>query len=250
LKIPEQTVNTSENLQFILNNCEVMLFDVCNTFMFGTDRFSENENYYETYKSIGGKELAKDEINKIINELLASMISEGRNPANYESYRTINEHIHCLEYTTKLPNEEKLKIEEVFELHEVGTISQEYVDILHKLAQKYKLGVISNICSNSKLFKKAFGKAGISDLFEVTVFSSEYKFIKPSPKIFQEAVKSFDVPLKKIVYVGDHIMRDVGGAQAFGIKAIWVPTNESRKKFDGSIMPDAEIKHLSELLIN
>lgn len=239
-----------ENLVSILNDCEVMLFDVCNTFMFETDRFSDNENYFETYINIGGKGLLKETVNNLINELLSFMIAEGRNPALYESIGTIQEYINRLESTKNLPEEEKQKIAEVFELHEIGTISQEYVDILHELSKSYKLGVISNICSNSKLFRKAFDDTDSTSLFDVIVFSSEHKFIKPSPKIFHEAVKKFNVPLEKIVYVGDHIMRDVGGAQAFGIKAIWIPTNESKKRFDGSIMPDAELNHLRELLIN
>lgn len=239
-----------EDLDSILRNCEVMLFDVCNTFMFGTDRFSENENYFETYESIGGKMLSRNEVSKTINELLNLMVDDGRNPALYESIGTISEYLVKLECTKNIADSEKQKIEEVFELHEVGMVSQEHADILHKLSQKYKLGVISNICSHSRIFKKAFEDGGVLDLFDVMIFSSEHTFIKPSPKIFNEAVKKFDVPFEKIVYVGDHIMRDVGGAQAFGIKAIWVPTNQSRKKFDGSIMPDAEIKHLSELLIN
>ncbi|HEX2787279.1 MAG TPA: HAD family hydrolase [Ignavibacteria bacterium] len=239
----------SENLHTILNNCEVMLFDVCNTFMFGTDRFSEKENYLETYKKIGGNNLNPDEIKKIISELLKLMVTESRNETLFESIPPIHEYINRLEISKNLSEEEKFKIERVFELHEVGTVSQEYIDILKKLSKKYELGIISNICSNSKIFKQAFDAAGISDLFEVVVFSSEHNFIKPSPKIFQEAVKNFDVPLEKIVYVGDHLIRDVLGAQSIGIKAIWVETQQ-RWKYDKPIIPDAQIKHLRELILN
>ena len=38
-----------------------LLLDVCNTFMFGCDRFGEDERFVETYAELGGWRIARPE---------------------------------------------------------------------------------------------------------------------------------------------------------------------------------------------
>ena len=50
---------------------------------------------------------------------------------------------------------------------------------------------------------------------------------------------------QEIIHVGDSLHNDVGGAQAVGIRAIWVNRHQVRN--ETSIQPFAEITELSEL---
>ncbi|MEL6162363.1 MAG: HAD family hydrolase [Cyanobacteria bacterium J06628_3] len=97
------------------------------------------------------------------------------------------------------------------------------------------------------IFLKEFDRVGIRDLFEIIIFSSDYGWIKPSTKLFNLAIEQFDVEREKIVYIGDHIMRDVGGAKTAGLSTIWI--NPRGKRLNKTMtIPDLTIKDLQELI--
>lgn len=50
----------------LLNKFKVVLLDMNGTFMFGGDRFSENEDYAETYHHIGDRGLADNLVNTAV----------------------------------------------------------------------------------------------------------------------------------------------------------------------------------------
>ncbi len=230
-----------------INKFDVLLLDVGHTFMFGGYRFFHSENFAATYRSLGGSLLTDELVNRIICTVSRRIKVDGKNPANYECLPSVLSYLQKYFEVNDLPISELNLLEQVFATHEVGVISENYVEVLNQLRKTHRLGIISNIWSTKDIFLKEFDRVGIRDLFEIIIFSSDYGWIKPSTKLFNQAIEHFDVEHEKIVYIGDHIMRDVGGAKIAGLSTIWI--NKHGKQLNESVaVPDLIIKDLQELL--
>src|SRR3989475_7468800 len=75
------------------------------------------------------------------------------------------------------------------------------------------------------------------DRFVVTVFSSDTSSIKPSRKLFDQAVSALPVPRSEIVFVGDNLRCDIGGAAGAGLATVWLGTPGAGRR-DGGPQPD------------
>jgi FMN phosphatase YigB (HAD superfamily) len=53
-------------------------------------------------------------------------------------------------------------------------------------------------------------RAGILDLLQFPVFSSDYRSIKPSPVLFELGCRPFGVAKEDAVFVGDSLVNDRG----------------------------------------
>ena len=51
----------------------VILLDMAKTFMFGVDRFSEDENFAATYWKVGGKRLGDQDVQQAIRTVIETM---------------------------------------------------------------------------------------------------------------------------------------------------------------------------------
>ena len=80
-----------------------------------------------------------------------------------------------------------------------------------------KLGVVSNY---NALLTVHLGDLGLADWFSVIVNSADYGEPKPHPGIFHEAIGQLDVPLDRVLYVGDDLHNDYYGAQQAGLHAV------------------------------
>ena len=118
-------------------------------------------------------------------------------------------------------------------------------DILEKLHGKYKLGLISNFAI-PECGWKLLDKFGLKRFFDVTVISGEINQRKPSPKIFQRALKALGIKASKAVFVGDMLDLDVMGPKKVGMKTVFIERRPV--KHDVDVNPDYVIKGLKELL--
>ena len=110
---------------------------------------------------------------------------------------------------------------------------------LERLAQDYQLGVISN--GNADIHH-----LGIGELFSFVHSASSVGVAKPHPAIFQQALKSSQLPAHQVVYVGDDLKNDIAGAQAVGMRAIWL--QHPHQTSQATIQPDITIRHFAELV--
>ncbi len=86
----------------------------------------------------------------------------------------------------------------------------------------------------------------LAQYFEAVIVSGEVGIGKPDPRIFALALEKVAVPPDQATMVGDSLSRDIEGAQAAGLKAVWL--NRARNdREDDSVMPDAEITSLDQL---
>ena len=230
-----------------ISKFDVILLDVGHTFMFGGYRFFYNEDFAATYRSLGGIFLTDKQVNDIILSVSRKIKADGKNPAFYDCLPPVISYLQKYPQVQDLPESELKVLEQVFAIHEVGVISQKYVEVLSQLRETHSLGIISNIWSPKEIFLREFDRVKIRSLFDIILFSSDYGWIKPSTKLFNKAIEHFNVEREKIVYVGDHIMRDVGGAKTAGLSTVWI--NRRGKEFNESMaIPDLIIKDLQELI--
>ncbi len=204
----------------MLKEKKALLLDMNSTFMFGEDRFAENEDFSIYYKKIGGS-LKKKELNHIIMsayDYLDMRYPDEKYRHNFPSLKKAIEKSHTVEIT----EEEKEKIIDTFAFHELGRIPQEFVAALHKLKERFMLAVVIDIWSPKKPWIKAFEKAGIDKLFSASSFSSDHGMVKPSHKPFELVVSQLNLRKEECLVVGDSVRRDLGGAMAAGIDCVLV----------------------------
>jgi putative hydrolase of the HAD superfamily len=79
----------------------------------------------------------------------------------------------------------------------------------------YRLGIISNF---DLRLHDILRQVGVLDLFEHIVLSSQVGAEKPSPRIFEEALRRFAVEPAELLHVGDEEKADGDGARAFGMQ--------------------------------
>jgi len=230
-----------------IDNFDVILLDMGNTFMFDCDHFSDTDDFGITYRQQSGTRLTNEQVQCIISEVHKRMLADYDNPDCYDQFPDIRHYFKSNSKTKWLPGGEIDLLEKVFALHEIGRIPDPYSKTIHQLHKTHRLGLVSNIWSKSKLYLEEFTRAGVHDLFEYIVFSSDCGIIKPSPKIFTKAIAHFKVDRAKIVFIGDDLKRDIGGAMQVGLATVWINPGVSKI---GTIIPNPDfiIQDLRELI--
>ena len=87
--------------------------------------------------------------------------------------------------------------------------------VLQRLAQRYRLGVVSNFYGNLSGILRA---EGLDAYFSVVADSGVLGMTKPDPKIFLHAARALDARPDECLMVGDSVPRDIKGAAAAGMK--------------------------------
>jgi len=123
------------------------------------------------------------------------------------------------------------------------SVDTEAVNVLMKLHGRYKLGLVSNLALPECCWD-LLDKYGLRKFFNVIIISGEINRRKPSPEIFEKALKALDVEASKTVFVGDMLDLDIMGPKSVGMKTILI---KRRPITTTDIKPDKIITRLSEL---
>lgn len=111
----------------------------------------------------------------------------------------------------------------------------------------YVLGLVSNFCNITEVVYDNLNRLGLLEPFHQTILSCEVGWRKPSPHIYRAICQKLALEPAACLFVGDRLIEDVRGPQAFGMKAVL--TQEYRvEEPTPEIQPQAVIKRLSELL--
>ncbi len=234
------------HIRFI-DQFDVVLLDVSNTFMFDVDRFSDAEDYGATYCQIGGSLLSTGEVQRAISVLFYNMLADYEDPNFYDSFSPVSSYLKVLPESKDLPVGEIRLLAQVFAIHEVGTIPVTHAKALHRLHETHRLGIVSNIWSSSDLYLRELERVDIRNLFDVIIFSSDHGCVKPSPDLFAKAVETLDADRSKIAFVGDSLKHDIAGAKAAGLSSVWINTGINRID-QGTPVPELIIKDLQDLI--
>lgn len=86
-----------------------------------------------------------------------------------------------------------------------------------------KCGIKVGICTDltAHIQHRKIRHLGIDALVDAIVTSEEAGAEKPEPIIYEMILRKLDVTAEEAVFVGDDWKKDIEGAQAAGIRAIW-----------------------------
>jgi 2-haloacid dehalogenase len=94
----------------------------------------------------------------------------------------------------------------------------EVPDALDALAGR-RLAVLSN--GNPDMLEAGLAAAGLRDRFEHVLSVDELGVFKPHPSVYELALKAFNLPSERILFVSSNAW-DASGARAFGLPVAWV----------------------------
>lgn len=108
-----------------------------------------------------------------------------------------------------------------------------------------KLGLVTN--GNAKMQKRKIKRFNLEPFFDAFFIEGELGFGKPDPRVYQLALKQFNIKANETWMVGDNLEWDVQAPQKIGISGIW-KHNDYADPEESDIKPNRIIKQLSELL--
>jgi putative hydrolase of the HAD superfamily len=116
-------------------------------------------------------------------------------------------------------------------------------EALDRMAERFRLGIVTNGIPDVQ--REKLVRTGLLSRFEAVVISGEIGCGKPDPHIYDEALRRLGLPAAACVMVGDNFRRDVAGAQALGIRGVWIAAG--RPVPAGDVTPFLVVDSLAEL---
>jgi putative hydrolase of the HAD superfamily len=114
---------------------------------------------------------------------------------------------------------------------------------LGRLKESHSLALVTN--GAACLQREKLAASGLSDHFEVVVVSADLGVAKPDATVFEHALSQLGVDADRAVMVGDSVSKDIDGALAAGLEAVWVNREERPAPSDRESL--VEIATLNEL---
>lgn len=96
---------------------------------------------------------------------------------------------------------------------------------LEALATEYQLGLVTNGWPETQWPK--LERLAITEIFDTIVFAGIDTPSKPDPAPFHRALDRLGATPQQAVHIGNSLETDIAGAQAAGIRAVWLRDNES-----------------------
>jgi FMN phosphatase YigB (HAD superfamily) len=124
--------------------------------------------------------------------------------------------------------------------------SEHVVRTLQRIARKFPVGVVTDGGSDTQRGK--LKTLGVLSMFSPVIVSAEVRAQKPSARIFTAAMTALKEPRGNTLFVGDHWVRDIGGAKAAGLKTCWVSRGRSLEDSDAADVIIASVLELPEVL--
>jgi putative hydrolase of the HAD superfamily len=120
--------------------------------------------------------------------------------------------------------------------------------LLDKVSIEYKLGLISNF-TYAPVIYAGIRTLGIDRFLNAVLVSEEVGWRKPNTKIFEEALRRLEATAERTVYVGDSPLEDIKGAEAVGMRTVFVPSQfySIENLFESQQKPDIIMKDTKEL---
>lgn len=125
-------------------------------------------------------------------------------------------------------------------------------EALRRLRPRYRLVVATNAdLSSGPDVRAALARVGLDELVDGVVSSRDVGARKPDAAFFRAALRQAGAngrPVRpaRAVMVGDRLDNDVAGAQAAGMRAVWLD-RARRGPAPGAPAPDAVVSRLAEL---
>ncbi len=82
------------------------------------------------------------------------------------------------------------------------------------------MGILSNTFINAVTLERHLEMFGIAKFLMIKVYSYQYGFRKPDPRIFAETAEKMNCKPENVLFVGDRLDLDVAGARTANMPVI------------------------------
>ena len=202
--------------------------------MFDEDRFHAGEDFFSTYRQLGGKRLGRAAVDVAIRNCYAGMSRDYEDPAHADDFPSLAQ---GLEKYSAVEQVDMPLLEAVFARHEIGHIPPAYGDCLRRLSRSHQLGVVSNIWARKAAWLAEFERAGIHHIWRTQVFSSDSRSIKPSHRLFHAALTDCKATPSDVVFVGDNLRVDIEPASSLGLATVWITASAEQHPLADRVVP-------------
>lgn len=118
------------------------------------------------------------------------------------------------------------------------------LDALWELGEVATLAIVSN--GSYKVQKNRIGASGIGDYMDGIYISEKVGAAKPSPKLFEAALKDLGITNRsRVLVVGDDLLADIQGGLNTGLDTCWI--NFDRQAPTAPVTPKYEVHSYEEL---
>jgi putative hydrolase of the HAD superfamily len=108
-----------------------------------------------------------------------------------------------------------------------------------------RTGLLSNTHWPRALHERWLAEAGLLDLLDVRLYTSDMTHMKPHPEAFAALLSAVGVGPHEAVFVGDRPRDDISGAQGVGMRTVLL-TGRPVEPWD--VVPDASLPSLAGLV--
>ena len=112
---------------------------------------------------------------------------------------------------------------------------------LQRIKKQYRIVIISN--TDNDVLRESIQRIGVP--FHGTVTAEDAKVYKPSPQIFQYALKVLEVSPQEILHAAFGFKYDIAPAQEVGMRTVWI--NRGGENQPGPVTPDYTRRDLADL---
>jgi putative hydrolase of the HAD superfamily len=227
-----------------------VIFDLFNTLLL----LGSEEAYYQpslrslhSYLIANGVNVSFESFSRVYFEVRDELYSEARKTLEEPRFnRRVSETLRRLGYDLDSSDSIVTGATAAFadEFMRYVTLDGQAIDVLKRLHEKYKLGLISNFAIPECVWK-LLDRFRLKTFFDVVIISGEVNKRKPSPEIFRMALRRLAVKASRTAFVGDMLDLDVMGPKSVGMKTILIKRRPMKEEDD--VKPDAVITCLSEL---
>jgi HAD superfamily hydrolase (TIGR01509 family) len=109
----------------------------------------------------------------------------------------------------------------------------------------FRTGLLSNTHWPREWHEERLVHDGLAELLDAAVFTSDLEYRKPHAEAFGAVLDALDVRADRAVFVGDRMHDDMYGANAIGMRTIWI-RNASWESWD--VEPEAVVDSLAEVV--
>lgn len=97
------------------------------------------------------------------------------------------------------------------------------VEALGRLSKSWQIALATNAADSDEAdIRRALARVGLDGLFKKIYCFARVGYKKPSREFFGYVLQDLQLPCSSVVMIGDEFERDVLGANACGIRAVWL----------------------------
>lgn len=214
-----------------MQNIKAIIFDLGGTLIYSNHDHFESANAWMVASFLRSRGYTLDP-EAFAQRLIGLRQSLAKGDEDLKQINTTSDNLVLVarEFGIELLGEFLFQCEKVFVTPEVqGSILLPNIRrVVKELSQHYRLGLISNTRSHV-LVTDTLRATGLDVFFNPVVTSVSAGYRKPSPKVFQTVLETWQLSAGEVVMIGDSLSKDIAGAKALGMQTIWLTTDATEK---------------------